>query len=264
MSLLNSLTQTLFVPLHREGRLFVGLFALTTLALFLLWTPLGWIGIVLTLWCYYFFRNPPRVVPRVSGADTSKDTLIVSPADGMVQSVGITSWPPELNPSHLEAHDGVLPPTAWRISIFMSVFDVHVNRAPFDGIIKDVVYVPGKFFNASLDKASLDNERQIFLMQDIRGQVPIAFTQIAGLIARRITRTTKVGDVFQKGQVFGMIRFGSRVDVFVPPHVRPTVCEGQRVIAGETVIAQVTARDTDSQAAHSSPTMPLYTGHLVP
>jgi len=226
MSIVNSIRSQL-VPVHPEGYPFVGAFALASLILFWLWTPLGWIGTVLTLWCAYFFRDPPRVTP-------SRDGLIVSPADGRISQIAQAMPPPELEL-------GSTP--LMRVSIFMSVFDVHINRAPFAGRIERIRYKPGVFLNADLDKASEDNERNGFVMVT-PGGVRVGLVQIAGLIARRIVKFTTEGQVVAAGERIGMIRFGSRVDVYLPEGVRPLVAEGQLSLAGETVIADL--KNTDA------------------
>ena len=225
MSIVNSIRSQL-VPVHPEGYPFVGAFALVSLILFWMWTPLGWIGTVLTLWCAYFFRDPPRVTP-------SRDGLIVSPADGRISQIAQVVPPVELEL-------GTLPLT--RVSVFMSVFDVHINRAPFAGRIERIRYKPGVFLNADLDKASEDNERNGFVLVT-PGGVRVGLVQIAGLIARRIVKFTNEGQTVAAGERIGMIRFGSRVDVYLPDGVRPLVAEGQLSLAGETVIADLKSRD---------------------
>jgi phosphatidylserine decarboxylase len=221
MSIVNSIRSQL-VPVHPEGYPFVGAFALASLILFWLWTPLGWIGTVLTLWCAYFFRDPPRVTP-------SRDGLIVSPADGRISQVAQVVPPAELDL-------GTQPLT--RVSIFMSVFDVHINRAPFAGRIERIRYKPGVFLNADLDKASEDNERNGFVLVT-PGGVRVGVVQIAGLVARRIVKFMTEGQGVAAGERIGMIRFGSRVDVYLPDGVRPLVAEGQLSLAGETIIADM-------------------------
>jgi phosphatidylserine decarboxylase len=211
---------TFVKPMHREGIPFVAIFALVTLALFLLWQPLGWIGLGLTVWCYYFFRDPKRAVPENRG-------LMVSPADGVVSLIGPAVPPPEL---------GLGPAPMMRVSVFMSVFNCHVNRAPIAGKVTAVSYRPGKFLNASLDKASEDNERNALAIEMEDGR-KIAVVQIAGLVARRIVCWTRPGDGLRTGERFGLIRFGSRLDVYLPEGVAPQVALGQTTIAGETVIA---------------------------
>jgi phosphatidylserine decarboxylase len=208
------------VPIHREGYRFVAIFALVTLVLFFLAEPLGWIGVILTAWCAYFFRDPDRTTPLREG-------LIVSPADGVVQSIEMATPPPELEMGERQR---------LRIAVFMNVFDVHVNRVPADGEITGLHYREGKFLNASLDKASVDNERQAVRMTTSTGH-DIAFVQIAGLVARRILCDLFTGQQVKTGERFGMIRFGSRVDVYLDEGMVPMVVVGQRAVAGETVLA---------------------------
>ena len=212
------------VPIHREGRPFIAIFLAMTILLWWLWTPLVVLGAVLTCWCIYFFRDPDRVTPTRKG-------LVISPADGVVQMIQDAVPPSELAM-------GETPLT--RISVFMNVFNVHVNRIPVDGTIIRLAYRPGKFLNASLDKASVDNERQAVRMRTEDGQ-EIAFVQIAGLIARRILCSLSNDQTVKAGERFGMIRFGSRVDVFLPEGVAPMVCVGQTTTAGETVLADLTS-----------------------
>ncbi|MCF3593650.1 phosphatidylserine decarboxylase [Rhodobacteraceae bacterium LMO-12] len=219
--------ETFIKPMHPEGRRFVAIFAGLTLLLFLLWEPLGWIGVGLTVWCYYFFRDPKRSVPDRAG-------LIVSPADGVVSLIEPAAPPPELGM-------GDTPLT--RVSVFMSVFNCHVNRAPISGRIEKMVYRPGKFLNASLDKASEDNERNslVIAMEDGR---KLAVVQIAGLVARRIVPFVREGNSLLTGERFGLIRFGSRLDVYLPEGVEPQVALGQTMIAGESIIADLAQGDT--------------------
>jgi phosphatidylserine decarboxylase len=230
MSIVDSV-KSVFVPIHPEGKKFMAIFALIGLFLWWLWTPLGFVGLVLTLWCGYFFRNPDRYTPVREG-------LLVSPADGLVQLIVTVTPPPELEL-------GTEPRT--RISIFMNVFDVHVNRSPADGTITRKVYTPGAFVNATLDKASEDNERLGIRMETATGKT-IAFVQIAGLIARRILSFVEEGDSLQTGERFGLIRFGSRVDVYLDSGMVPMVAVGQRAIAGETVIADEKAEEEERWA----------------
>jgi phosphatidylserine decarboxylase len=225
MSVLNSIRSQL-VPLHPEGYPFVGGFALVSLVLFWLWSPLGWLGTLATLWCAYFFRDPPRVTPV-------RDGIVVAPADGRVSQI-VNAVPP----AELELGSRPLP----RVSIFMSVFDCHVNRSPVAGRIERIVYRPGKFLNADLDKASEDNERNAFVITMANGR-RIAAIQIAGLVARRIVPFARQGEAVAAGQRIGMIRFGSRVDVYLPEGTRPLAAEGQTAIAGETVIADLATPD---------------------
>jgi phosphatidylserine decarboxylase len=224
MSILGSIRAQV-VPIHREGYPFVGAFALASLILFFLWSPLGWLGTIMTGWCAYFFRDPPRVTPI-------GERLVVSPADGKVSRV--TNAIP---PAELQLGERPLP----RISIFMSVFDCHVNRSPAGGRIERMAYRAGKFINAELDKASEDNERNALVVASAGTRIGVV--QIAGLIARRIVLFRREGDTVAAGERFGLIRFGSRVDVYLPEGVRPLVGEGQRAIAGETVIADLRAED---------------------
>jgi phosphatidylserine decarboxylase len=213
-------------PIHPEGYPFIGGFALASLIFFLIWTPLGWIGTILTVWCALFFRDPQRVTPLREG-------VVVAPADGRVSMV-VQAVPP----AELGLGTEPLP----RISIFMSVFNCHVNRAPATGRIDRIVYRPGKFINAELDKASEDNERNGLIITTAGG-VQIGVVQIAGLVARRIVSFVHEGVSVGAGERIGMIRFGSRVDVYLPEGVRPQVAEGQTMIAGETVIAELWSTD---------------------
>ena len=208
--------------IHNEGWKFVGIFAAITALLAMIWQPLGWIGLVLTVWCFYFFRDPERVTP-------DKPDLVVSPADGTVQMITKVKAPEEL---------GLGDAKFTRVSVFMSVFNVHVNRAPAEGKILKSVYVPGKFLNATLDIASKDNERQILAMKT-KGGKTLCFVQIAGLVARRILCEATEGMEYKAGERFGLIRFGSRLDVYLPEGVEPQVCLGQTMVAGETVIADL-------------------------
>ena len=222
--------KTLFVPIHPAGFPFIGIFAAVTLIFFMIATGLGLVGLVLTLWCVYFFRCPVRITPVREG-------LIVSPADGLVQMIVEAPLPPELDDCKGQGDALCDAATLTRVSVFLNVFDVHINRIPADGEIKKVVYRPGKFFNACLDKASLDNERSTVLMKLNGHSSSVAFVQIAGLIARRIICKLTAGQSVKAGNIYGLIRFGSRVDIFLPPGVKPLVVVGQRMIGGETVIA---------------------------
>jgi phosphatidylserine decarboxylase len=211
------------VPINREGYPFIGIFALVSLFLFWLWTPLGWIGTALTVWCALFFRDPERVTPVREG-------IIVAPADGKVSKIINAVPPPELDLGDRPMQ---------RVSIFMNVFNCHVNRSPVNGRIEKIVYKSGTFINAELDKASENNERNSFVIST--GQSRIGVVQIAGLIARRIVCFVREGASVGVGERIGMIRFGSRVDVYLPEGVRPLVAEGQMSVAGETVIADLKA-----------------------
>ncbi len=224
MSVINSI-RSQFAPIHPEGFPFIGGFALLSLILFWIWTPLGWIGVVLTAWCAYFFRDPARVTAM-------RDGLVISPADGRVSLV-VNAVPPE----DLGLGTRPLP----RVSIFMSVFDCHINRSPVSGRIERIVYRKGLFLNADLDKASEDNERNSFLITT--GSRQIGVVQIAGLIARRIVPFVNEGQTIAAGERIGMIRFGSRVDVYLPEGTSPLVAEGQTSLAGETVIADLSAQN---------------------
>jgi phosphatidylserine decarboxylase len=226
MSILNSIRSQLS-PIHPEGYPFVGGFALVSLVLFWLWPPLGWLGTVATLWCAYFFRDPPRVTPL-------RDGIVVAPADGRISQIANAVPPPELS----LANRPLL-----RISIFMSVFNCHVNRSPVSGRIERIVYRAGKFLSADLDKASEDNERNAFVIATGSG-IRIAVIQIAGLVARRIVPFAREGEVVAAGARIGMIRFGSRVDVYLPEGTRPLVADGQIAIAGETVLADFRLAET--------------------
>jgi phosphatidylserine decarboxylase len=216
-----------FPSTHPEGRKFVVAAGALTLFAFLLgWEVLGWLLAGLTIWVFAFFRDPIRMTPR-------GDALVIAPADGLITM--ITKVPP---PRELAGPDGLAESEYTRISIFMSVFDVHINRSPVSGRVRKVAYVPGKFVNADLDKASEDNERQHIVVETGAG-VRIGFTQIAGLVARRILTFVREGDQVEAGGRVGLIRFGSRVDVYLPAGTGPRVLLGQRAIAGETVLAEI-------------------------
>jgi phosphatidylserine decarboxylase len=224
MSIVDSIRKQ-FVPIHSEGYIFIAIFAVVTLILGWIYAPLGWLGLILTAWCAYFFRDPPRVTPLDDG-------LVIAPADGLISFAGSAPPPPEL---------GLGGDPMQRISIFMSVFDCHVNRAPVAGRIAKIVYKPGLFLNADLDKASEDNERNGFVIETPAGRLGVV--QIAGLVARRIVCFAEIGDRVGAGDRIGMIRFGSRVDVYLPPSGRPLVQEGARAIAGETILADFRAEE---------------------
>lgn len=217
---------SLLVPIAREGRPFIAAFAVATLLLGLIAEWLLIPGGALTIWCVLFFRDPHRMTP-------TRDGLVVSPADGLVVSVAKVPWPREL-----AMGEGQVT----RIGIFMNVFDVHVNRIPVDGRVTRLAYVPGAFFNASFDKASDQNERQLVAMETRDGR-PLAFVQIAGLVARRIVCKLTEGQTVLAGERMGMIRFGSRVDVYLPEGVAPLVIEGQRCVAAETVLADLASAE---------------------
>lgn len=219
--------------IHPEGRKF-GVIAIAISLVFLLafdWEIIGWPLLLLSFGVFAFFRDPERVVPQ-------SDDTIISPADGLVSLITQVPPPIELQVEDAMGERGLPPDPVTRVSVFMSVFDVHINRAPVGGTVRRVIYIPGKFMNADLDKASEENERQHILIERSDGQ-RIGFTQIAGLVARRIIPFVKPGDTVAKGQRVGLIRFGSRVDIYLPAGTSPQVLLGQRVIAGETVIAKI-------------------------
>ena len=218
---------SVIVPINKAGWPFIVIAFVIAVALGFVWAPLFWFGMLAVAFCTYFFRDPPRVTPQRKG-------LIVSPADGRVQLIEKAIPPPELE-------IGAAP--LQRISVFLNVFDVHVNRVPLGGTVRAVHYRPGKFLNAALDKASEDNERMSLLVEAEGGE-KIPFVQIAGLVARRIKCDVKVGDQVKTGQVFGLIRFGSRMDVYLPEGVAPLVDLGQRMVAGETVIADLQSTES--------------------
>ncbi len=224
MSIVNSIRAQI-PPIHPEGYPFIGIFAAASLVLFWLWTALGCIGTLLTVWCALFFRDPVRITPVREG-------LVVSPADGVVSMVVNVVPPPELGL-------GTMP--LQRISVFMSVFNCHVNRAPVSGRIEKIAYHPGKFLNAELDKASEHNERNALVISTPSGQVGVV--QIAGLIARRIVCFAREGQTVMAGERFGLIRFGSRLDIYLPDGAKPLVAQGQTAVAGETVLADFRVGD---------------------
>ncbi|MHA6723027.1 phosphatidylserine decarboxylase [Sphingomonas sp. RS2018] len=214
-----------FPGVHPEGRKYVAIAFGLTLLLTIVSKVLFWPMIGLTIWVAAFFRDPVRVTPQGDG-------LIVSPADGLITMIERVPVPREL-----AGPNGLGDAPLVRVSVFMSVFDVHINRTPISGVVRQVVYISGKFLNADLDKASEENERQHFVVEGADG-VRVGFTQIAGLVARRILTFTKVGDIVAVGQRIGLIRFGSRVDVYLPDGIEPQVALGQRAIAGETVLGR--------------------------
>ena len=217
-----NMMKVIAVPMHPEGRKFVAIFAAITVALWLVWEPLFWLGVGMTVWCYYFFRDPVRSVAQKPG-------LVLSPADGVISLI-IKTVPPT------EMLLGDKPLT--RVSVFMNVFNCHVNRAPMPGEVIAITYHHGKFVNASLDKASEHNERNSITIEGA-DKTRIGVTQIAGLVARRIVSFTKVGNSLSVGERFGLIRFGSRLDVFLPDGIEPAVGLGQTAVAGETVLAHL-------------------------
>lgn len=228
MNIIDSISSSL-APVHREGWRFIAAFAAVALFFFWIgWTPLAWLLVLLTAWCAYFFRDPERVTPLGK-------SLVISPADGVVSSIVTVIPPPELDLPR-EPHT--------RVSVFMNVFDVHINRSPLDGRITRLAYIPGAFLNAELDKASEDNERQALTVETDAGPA-IGVVQIAGLVARRIVKFVEQGDRLAAGQRFGLIRFGSRVDVYLPDGIAVLAALGQRAVAGETVLADLETRGTN-------------------
>ena len=217
-----NMMKVIAVPMHPEGRKFVAIFAAVAAALWLVWEPFFWLGVGMTVWCYYFFRDPVRSVAQKPG-------LILSPADGVISLITKTVPP-------IEMLLGNKPLT--RVSVFMNVFNCHVNRAPMAGEVIAITYHHGKFVNASLDKASEHNERNSLTIE-AADKTRIGVTQIAGLVARRIVCFTKVGNGLTVGERFGLIRFGSRLDVFLPEGIEPAVGLGQTAVAGETVLAHL-------------------------
>lgn len=222
MNIYKAITTEVLVPIHPAGWPFIFIFVVASILITVFWSPFALPGTLLSLWCVYFFRNPVRTTPVT-------DNLIIAPADGRVLSTGIAPAPADLD----------LPDGEWRrVAIFMNVFDVHVNRAPVAGRVTATSYHAGTFLNASLDKAAEANERQNIVMETASGQA-IGIVQIAGLVARRILLEAGVGDQLAVGQQFGIIRFGSRVDVWIPADTPVLVMEGQRTVAGETVLADM-------------------------
>lgn len=215
-----------FPDMHPEGRKYVLIAAAIAFVSIWIWDVATWPLIGLAVWVAAFFRDPVRVTPQ-------GDDLIVAPADGLVTMIERVPVPIEM-----AGPNGLGDAPLVRVSIFMSVFDVHVNRTPIAGTIRQVVYISGKFLNADLDKASEENERQHILVEGLDGR-RIGFTQIAGLVARRIVSFVKPGDMVAAGQRVGLIRFGSRVDVYLPEGVEPQVALGQRSVAGETVLGRI-------------------------
>lgn len=213
-------------PIHKEGYTFILIFAALAIFASMYVSFFGWVLFIMTGWCVYFFRNPDRIVPV-------GNQYVVSPADGVVSKIEVCAPPAELNMGDQ---------ARTRISIFLNVFNVHVNRVPATGVIKTLSYRPGKFINASLDKASVDNERQSVLMTLEDGR-DIVFIQIAGLIAKRIVCNLDEGQPVKAGERFGIIRFGSRMDIYLPDGVNPLVVPGQTMIGGETILADLSSNE---------------------
>jgi phosphatidylserine decarboxylase len=229
-SLFDTITDSI-VPIHNDGFKFLAIGAGISLLFFLLWPPLAWLAVLVTAWIAYFFRDPPRVTPLREG-------LVIAPGDGRVCAIERVRPPAEL---------GLGEAQRLRVSIFLSVFDVHINRAPVAGRITRSIYVPGSFLNAAADKASEENERRGIVI-DTGGGSEIAMVQIAGLIARRIVTFVNEGDSVGVGQRVGLIRFGSRVDLYLPPGQGALVAVGQRAVGGETVMADLKSTETEREA----------------
>jgi len=221
-------------PIHRDGHKFIAIAGGLALLFFLIWPPLAWILVIAALWIAYFFRDPDRVTPQREG-------LIIAPADGRISSVEAVRPPVEL---------GLGPEERVRISTFLSILDVHITRAPVAGRIERSIYVPGAFLNAALDKASEENERRALIIQRPDG-TQIAVVQIAGLIARRIVAFVHEGDSVGAGERIGLIRFGSRVDVYLPPGKTALISVGQLAIAGETVLADLKSDEPERVSRRS-------------
>ena len=232
-SLLDTISDSL-APVHRDGHKFIAIGLALALLLFLFWPPLAWLAAAITAWIVYFFRDPDRVTPLREG-------LVVAPGDGRIAAIEKVRPPAELGLGDAERA---------RISIFLSIFDVHINRAPVAGRIVRSVYVPGAFLNAALDKASEDNERRALVIETPSGAT-LAVVQIAGLIARRIVVFAGEGDSLGAGERFGLIRFGSRVDTYLPPGRTPLVAVGQRAVGGETVLADLKSEEPEREARRS-------------
>lgn len=231
--ILDTLFETLS-PVHPDGHKFIAIGAAVTLVFFFVYPPLGWIAAALTAWIAYFFRDPPRVTPLRAG-------LVIAAADGKISAIEKVKPPAEL---------GMGSEERVRISTFLSIFDVHINRSPVAGRITRSLYVPGAFLNAALDKASEDNERRILVIET-PADGDIGVVQIAGLIARRIVTFTAIGETVGAGQRFGLIRFGSRVDIYLPPGKGALVSVGQRAVAGETVLADLHSTEPEREARRS-------------
>lgn len=230
MTSLNQILQPVLFRVHPAGWPFIALFGAATVILGFFWLPILYVGLILTVWCICFFRDPDRFTP-------TRDGLVISPADGKVQMIAEAPPPPELEMG---------PDPLTRVSVFMNVFDCHVNRCPIGGRIAKLAYRPGRFINASLDKASEHNERQSLRIEAADGR-EIACVQIAGLVARRIVCEVAPDQMLQTGARIGMIRFGSRVDVYLPHGVQPLVAPGQTTVAGETVLADMAGHEPARQ-----------------
>jgi phosphatidylserine decarboxylase len=228
--LIDTITDSI-VPVHSDGYKFLAIAAAVCLVLFMVWPALAWVAVLITAWIAYFFRDPPRVTPL-------RDGLVIAPGDGRISSVERLRPPAEL---------GLGDEPRVRVSIFLSVFDVHINRSPVAGRVARSVYVPGAFLNAALDKASEENERRCLVIATPAG-AEIAVVQIAGLIARRIVTFVREGDAIGIGERYGLIRFGSRVDTYLPPGRGALVAVGQRAVGGETVLADLKSDEPERDA----------------
>ena len=229
-SLIDTITDSI-VPVHSDGYKFLAIGAGVCLLLFLVWPPAAWVAVLITAWIAYFFRDPPRVTPL-------RDGLIIAPGDGRISAIEMVRPPAEL---------GFGDEPRLRISIFLSVFDVHINRAPVPGRVVRSVYVPGTFLNAALDKASEENERRCLVISTSNNQ-EVAVVQIAGLVARRIVTFIREGDTVGVGERYGLIRFGSRVDTYLPPGHGALVAVGQRAVGGETILADLKSSEPEREA----------------
>ena len=229
-SLLDTILDS-FVPIHKDGQKFIAIGAVGALLGFVIWQPMGWLMVLITAWIAYFFRDPDRVTPLRNG-------LVIAPADGRICAIEKVRPPAEMGLGELERV---------RVSIFLNVFDVHINRSPVAGILKRSIYVPGAFVNAALDKASEDNERRSYIITTTSGD-DIAVVQIAGWVARRIITFVSEGQSIGMGQRIGLIRFGSRADVYLPPGKTALVSIGQRAVAGETVLADLISVEPEREA----------------
>ena len=229
-SLIDTITDSI-VPVHSDGYKFLAIGAGVCLLLFLVWPPAAWVAVLITAWIAYFFRDPPRVTPL-------RDGLIIAPGDGRISAIEVVRPPAEL---------GFGDEPRLRISIFLSVFDVHINRAPVPGRVVRSVYVPGTFLNAALDKASEENERRCLVISTSDNQ-EVAVVQIAGLVARRIVTFIREGDTVGVGERYGLIRFGSRVDTYLPPGHGALVAVGQRAVGGETILADLKSNEPEREA----------------
>ena len=227
MSIIDSIKKSIFVPIHPSGLPFIIIFCLITLIISWIWPPLFFIGLVLTLWCIYFFRNPERFIP-----ENADNNFVVAPADGKILEIE------EIDP---DDEIGLPKGKYLKIGIFMNVFNVHVNRSPMSGTVIKRNYIPGLFLNASLDKASKENER-LSLVMKVNNTMKVAFVQIAGLLARRIVNEAQEGTKLKTGEIFGIIRFGSKVDVYIPLGSKINVLKGQTSIAGETILAELISK----------------------